>query len=540
MSRVLLGWISAVVALVAAVGFRPRELPQAVLHRVGNDACRRCHAAISDSYARTAMARTSGPAFPPMEGTFRHVPSGVTYRVYASGDAALLSYDRDGGRPLHGAVRLEYYIGSNTRGRTYLFNVGGFWYQSPINYYAARNVWDMSPGYAGLQSMELNHPVDRTCLFCHASRRQQPVQATRNRFENEPFLQAGVGCERCHGPGSEHVDGRGSMVNPAKLDPEGRDSICVQCHLEGKARITKFGRSEDDFTPGHVFADYVAVFVPEDNARLRRGAVSHVESLAVSRCKRESGASMSCLTCHDPHVQPDASTKAEYYRAKCVGCHEPFGARHHPEQRDCTTCHMPRRESADISHTVVTDHRILRRPQDSHSEPPSGDTLVEFGRGTASARDLGIAYGEIAERGNEFAAREALRLLESVRREYPADPEVLTRLAYLHQARGDTAAAERDYAAALAVDPDRAVAAANLGVFYARAGKLGGAIALWRRAFDNNPDLSEIGVNLSRALCDVGDENGARDALKRVLDHNPDSDEARQTQATIVKHGCRG
>ncbi len=539
MSRAVLGWISAVVAVASAAGFGRREPQQPIAHQVGNGACRPCHAAIADSYARTAMGRTSGPAFPPIEGTFRHARSGVTYRVYGSGDAAWLSYDRGGSKPLHGAVRLEYYVGSNTRGRTFLFDIDGFWYQSPVNYYAARNVWDMSPGYAGLQSMELNHPVDRTCLFCHASRRQQPVRGTRNRFENEPFLQAGVGCERCHGPGSEHVNGRGSMVNPAKLDPERRDSICVQCHLEGNARIARSGHSEDDFAPGRVFADYVAVFVPEDNARLRRGAVSHVESLAISRCKRESGAAMSCITCHDPHVQPDPAAKVEYYRAKCVACHEPLAARHHPDQRDCTTCHMPRRESADISHTVVTDHRILRKPQDGRSEPPAGDRLVEFGRGTADPRDLGLAYGEIAERGNAFAAREALRLLESVRRQHPADPDVLTRLAYLHQLRGTTAEARRDYEAALEADPDRAVAAANLAVFYAQAGKLGPAIALWRRAFADNPDLSEIGVNLARALCDAGDENGARDALKRVLEHNPDLDDARQTEAAIAKRGCR-
>ena len=63
----------------------------------------------------------------------------------------------------------------------------------------------MSPGYADLETMPLNHVVDRTCLFCHASRVAAPEPGTTNRFDGEAFLQDGVGCERCHGAGSEHT-----------------------------------------------------------------------------------------------------------------------------------------------------------------------------------------------------------------------------------------------------------------------------------------------------------------------------------------------
>ena len=42
----------------------------------------------------------------------------------------------------------------------------------------------------------------------------------------------------------------GSMVNPAKLTAERRDSVCMQCHLEGEARIARAGRSQDDYRPG--------------------------------------------------------------------------------------------------------------------------------------------------------------------------------------------------------------------------------------------------------------------------------------------------
>lgn len=45
-----------------------------------------------------------------------------------------------------------------------------------------------------------------------------------------------VGCERCHGPGSEHVahQGRPNIVNPAKLDYVHANDVCIQCHSQGQ------------------------------------------------------------------------------------------------------------------------------------------------------------------------------------------------------------------------------------------------------------------------------------------------------------------
>jgi hypothetical protein len=402
-------------------------------HDVGNDACAACHRTVYDSYSSTAMARTSGAALPNVtEGSFYHSTSGITYRIQRQREVALLSYDRPGPQPLHGTQRLKYYVGSNTRGRTFLFEIEGFLYQSPINYYAAKDKWDMSPGYSQLRRMELNHPVDSTCLFCHASRVQPLLNHSVNHFAGEAFLQPGVGCERCHGPGSDHVRGMGSMVNPAKLAEDRRDDVCIQCHLEGEARIATAGHTQDDYTPGERLSEYLAIFVRKDAPKGQLGAVSQVEALALSTCKRRSGSALSCLTCHDPHVdhvEPGGAERTKYYRAKCVGCHASMANDHHPEQQDCTGCHMPRADSADISHTMVTDHRIVRTPQRDRSNVPVG-ALVEFGNRGARRRELGLAYGEVALRGNEFAAHEARRLLEDELPGHEDDPDVLTRLGY--------------------------------------------------------------------------------------------------------------
>ncbi len=530
--------------LVLSLGSGPAgeraDQPRQPRTEVGNQACRPCHEAIYESYSRTAMARTSGAALPALiEGSFEHAPSGVSYRVLRRGQTGVLAYDRAGPPELHGSQPLKYYLGSRTRGRTFLFEIDGFLYQAPINYYTAKDGWEMSPGYSQVREMQLNRPVDSTCLFCHASRVQPTLKGTVNRFAAEAFLQDGVGCERCHGPGSDHIAGRGAMINPGKLTGERRDSICVQCHLEGEARIARAGRSQQDYQPGAPLSESLAIFVREDFAQQRRAAVSHVESLAVSRCKLESGDRLSCLTCHDPHTQPGVEERAGYYRSKCIGCHAPMAERHYPRQPDCTACHMPRLESADIAHTAVTDHRIIRQRQDAPPRSGAVGRLIQFGNPRPAARDLGLAYGEVALRGNAFAAGEALRLLESARPERSDDRELLTRLGYLHQARGSFDTAEKLYEQARKQDPDNAVAAANLGVFLARRGMLKQSLDLWRTAFDSNPQLSEIGVNLARGLCAAGDADGARAALQRVLKHNPDMGVARSALAEIARQGCR-
>src|SRR5438876_4793841 len=123
---------AVLIALAASGRSRSAAAQSQPLTEVGNDACAACHKDIYDSYSLTAMARTSGPALPQaVAGSFQHAASGVSYRVGRVGDVAQLSYDRPGPHVLHGTQELKYYVGSNTRGRTFLFDIEGFLYQSP-------------------------------------------------------------------------------------------------------------------------------------------------------------------------------------------------------------------------------------------------------------------------------------------------------------------------------------------------------------------------------------------------------------------------
>ena len=103
------------------------------------------------------------------------------------------------------------------------------------------------------------------------------------------------------------------------------------------------------------------------------------------------------------------------YRARCLQCHATLAERHHPEQRDCVACHMPRVDSADIGHTAVTDHRILRE-RGAAQVRPLGDKLVLFG-----VRRLTLATWAWQPRKSRCAAtRGCARGATAPRRSLPA------------------------------------------------------------------------------------------------------------------------
>jgi tetratricopeptide (TPR) repeat protein len=198
---------------------------------------------------------------------------------------------------------------------------------------------------------------------------------------------------------------------------------------------------------------------------------------------------------------------------------------------------MARRESADIRHTQVTDHRILRNGSKPGADEPATGALelVPFGGGHSEPRDLGLAYAQVALQGDAHAAQEAVRLLQDALPRYPRDVEVLTRLGFLYQEDGEDSRASKLYEDALEVDPDDAVAASNLAEIYATRGQLAKALPLWTRTFSENPGLSEVGVDLSIALCRLHDPARACATLLTVLKHNPDMGPARAMLRELEK-----
>ena len=528
---------------------------------VGNAACARCHQSIARAYAETPMARSSGEARAEFdEAEFTHPPSGIRYRITGEGGKVFLEYERVGAAAIKGRQQLHYFIGSNAAGRSYLFSLDRFLFQSPVTYYSQSKRWGVSPGYEADREMRLNRPVDANCLFCHASQ-SQPIYGAQNRFADQPFKHEGVSCERCHGPGSLHVEGKAKLVNPAKLDPARRDSICAQCHLSGESRVELPNQRLAQFRPGDLLADYVSFFVFENAAGRALKVNSHVENLAGSACRLKSGDRMSCMSCHDPHSVPRPQEKAAWYRNRCLQCHQAGGLSgvHNSASApdlDCAGCHMPKARAVDGGHGVMTDHGIpLRgpligpflgtRPETEagpagglHKMDPAGGArkLVPFPGFRSDDRMLGLAYAEVAlVSGAQFHESEAFRLLTAALNALApngavraGDAEFFARLGFLHQQRGALPQAARAYEIALQTEPSRTDALVNLGGIYAAQGRIEEADKLWREALRRNAGLTEAAVNLARAYRSEGKLSQARELLQRAIRFDPDSGQVRQ------------
>jgi Tfp pilus assembly protein PilF len=378
-----------------------------------------------------------------------------------------------------------------------------------------------------------------------------PAKGTDNLYPMPVFLHPGVSCERCHGPGAAHVAGApGAIVNPARLSPERRDAVCMQCHLEGKVAIERPGRHAYEFQAGESLSDYTRYYILTGGQAGGLGGASQVEALAQSVCKRKSGDVMSCTSCHDPHYEPPAEERTSYYRGKCVACHgTQFAAKHHTDQSDCTLCHMPAASSTDVAHTQVTDHRIPRRPEGPPQPGKNADLapvtvrLVPFPDSTDAEQDLrsvALAWNSLANNGMAAAGPHAEELLRSAVAKFPGDPALLTALAYLVQKHGSTVQASDLYRRALAVDPDLIDAAANLAVIDAQSGQIRDAVDLWQKTFQRAPGRSSLGMNLVTTFCDEKRFDEARATVLRVLEFNPDLAAAKKVLQTLNRTppGC--
>ncbi|MGC2477149.1 MAG: multiheme c-type cytochrome [Candidatus Sulfotelmatobacter sp.] len=505
----------------------------------GNEACSSCHAEIYQSYKNTVMARASGPAADGLiEGKFDDDISAVHYRVYQQDGHVWMSYERKGKYPLQGQRQLRYYIGSGVKGRTYVFSVDKFFFEAPINWYAQEHRWNMTPAYADAAEVPLNLPLFPSCLVCHTSGVQLPIAGTENEFSGQPFLHDGITCERCHGSSEAHAKNQGPILNPAKLPPDRRDSICMECHFEGTVAIDQPGKRLAQFQPGDRISDYIHYFVLTSNAPQNPQSLSQFEALSLSECKRKSGDKMWCGSCHDPHSEPSAAEKASYYRGKCLACHgENFAARHHPDKQDCIGCHMPALPSKDVAHTEATDHRIRRYPKNPElilrTPAPKLEIFPASDASLATDRDFALGWQTLAERGMKGAPSQAEQYLKKAAVEYPNDAAVLAALAFVEQQKGHTDQARPLYERALQLDPLDSGAANNLGTLEARAGHLQPAVHLWQQSFEREPYRSIIGMNLSLAFCVDGQVDVARRYLARVLQFDPDSTKAKQLWAHL-------
>lgn len=490
---------------------------------VGSEACAGCHAEIYSGYKKTPMALSSGATKGSRLEVFgkgRFLDKGARFRYEVTRNDGELSFGfRERAGQNTGRKLLPYFIGSGAAARSYLIEDSGYLFEAPVTFYSREQRWDLSPRYEAYEYPYLTRPALAGCLGCHASSLRQ-VAGTQNRFDTPPFGEDGISCERCHGPGAEHVAGRGKMVNPAKLEAARRDSICGQCHLSGEVRVRASGRDWDSFRPGALLSDSVRVFV-RDGGSKGMMVSGHVEKLAESKCKQASGNALWCGSCHDSHSVPAVDEKLAWFKARCESCHQASNSckaaksMRAARNDDCVGCHMPKSGVTDAQHVVYTDHSIPRRPLGRVANKLGG-ALVGFGGMAVSDRDLGLAYAIAGE------SAKALPLLQAVvGGEASGDAEAVLYLAELYRGQGKIREAEPLYRRVMMLDAGQVAASTGLGSILMERGDYQGAIRLFEDALVKNAGLVMVRSNLGLAYWRIGDKAKAEAQLVRTMEISP-------------------
>ncbi len=182
-----------------------------------------------------------------------------------------------------------------------------------------------------------------------------------------------VGCEVCHGPGSEHAKSTlkkksATIVNPAKLAAERAMVICDQCHSRPQGNLKNdqpVNKDNKMLTPGISRNDYLINHTTREDAAQRdfwedgiHSKSHHQQGTDLLRSKKYTNGRqiMSCHDCHDPHGKTEVKhqLKLEVRDAKnslCASCHKEVDTKTHTRQKVgvehgmeiyCVDCHMPK------------------------------------------------------------------------------------------------------------------------------------------------------------------------------------------------------
>jgi hypothetical protein len=411
--------------------------------------------------------------------------------------------------------QVAYVIGSGRHASGYLIQAGDHLFQSPICYYADRHSYDLAPGYERIPDPDFTRPVGDQCLLCHSGGPLH-VAGTPNRYRSPVFVSEGISCDRCHASAEEHLRRPvpGSIVNPAKLPPAARDSVCEQCHLAGVARILNPGKTFEDFKPGQPLEETFTVFTPGGPRGFR--VISHSEQLAQSMCSRESAGRLWCGTCHDPH--PAAPATAATYNSRCRSCHRGPLSSTHPADRDCVSCHMTKRQARDGAHTVFTDHRIARRPMASDQATPSDELIPWRAPDPAlQVRNLALAYVEagVSNRSPAQLVR-GYRMLTEVEKTFPDDVPVLRAIGRALLLGKQPSEALRAFERVLSLTPGNATSEEDVGVASLESGQVDRAVPHLERAIASDPLLLTAATALEQAYRRQGRQDQAEALAKKM------------------------
>jgi hypothetical protein len=347
---------------------------------VGAKSCLGCHSEIHARWDSSRHSKMVRPATPEgVRGNFSRgevTLRGESYRLEALGGKYFITESRLLGREVRHRVlytlgnrRIQHYLTELDDGRIVVL---------PPSWDVLRKEWFHNMEIVGPEP-ESGFAVqvwNMNCFGCHVSQEEKNFDLATKTYDTD-WVDFGTSCERCHGPGSDHValyttpqaqTGDSAIVLQTRLDPMRNTSVCGQCHS-----------LRDAISLGYqAGADYYDYFLPQleyglpqdhDPAWYMDGSTRRFSNdtlgLWLSRCFLEGG--VTCVDCHtDPHdteIEKNPAIRPEANEI-CTRCHEGVArdvsahTRHDRKSAgsSCVECHMPR--SVVSIKARIRDHGI--------------------------------------------------------------------------------------------------------------------------------------------------------------------------------------
>jgi len=569
--------------------------------------CAGCHSEIAQNYRSTGMARSFYRPRPEntvedfeRNNSFYHRASDRYYKTYRKdGKYYQIRYQIgfDGKESNVIEKEIHYVMGSGNHARTYLHQTPeGALIQLPIGWYSEKGGhWAMSPGYDRPDHLDFRRSITYECMFCHnaypAGSAVDDTAGTERVFKGS--MPEGIDCQRCHGPGQAHVQAvqRGNIVNPSKLSADRQMELCMQCHLESTTfplpySLRRYGRGIFSYQPGQALADYILHFEPAGGTKTFE--INHAGyRLRESACFKQSqaaGRQMTCTTCHDPHHALRGEEAVRHYISVCASCHESklrllVEAKRHTPSKDCLGCHMPKKRTNDVVHSVMTDHSIQRlapgrdlvtpldEPRDesmAHKGPVEAYYPPALRPGTDD--ELYLAVAQVKQSAN---LKQGIPQLEkAIQERKPERVEFYYELADAYSKNGQAQQAANTYREALRrksdfapalrglgqvleksgrlpeaatvfeqlrlIAPRDTVALSQLGLIYVQLARPREGVAMIQKSLEINPDQPEAYNTLGVALGQIGEGSRAEASLREAIRMQPDFAQAHNNLAGVL------
>ena len=329
----------------------------------GSAACSSCHKDIFEKHLQTGHFLSSAPATAELvKGSFEngrneyHFTGLSSVKMEKRNDSLFQAEYVMGNEKQKG--KIDIVVGSGKKGQSFLSWKYNSLVQLPVTYFTPDSTWSSSPGFQP-HKIAFNRVVTSRCLECHGTYFQTISAKDKHpeEFDKKNIIY-GVDCEKCHGPGKEHVNFHQNnpgikeakyIVNTGKLSRQIQLDLCALCHKGGLNKTMP----SFSFQAGDKLTDFFA----ESNIPLQTGGIDvHGNQLGLlmqSKCYLTSD--MTCQSCHSAHEKEQR--KPQLFSQRCMACHTEGKSRlcgltkTHGNiiNNNCIDCHMPLQQSHSIA-----------------------------------------------------------------------------------------------------------------------------------------------------------------------------------------------